>query len=226
MASKFASSKSLRILDGSVLAKRVALWYLGLAALSALALRLVNGGVKGFISFKDLQVLSTSLAMILVTAGAIYVLVRSGTKRLVGAFEEVIEVQRGILQQLAMVAKFRDGATSSHTLRVGQYAEIIALEMGIEASYAALINEAAQLHDIGKLGIPDAVLLKNGRLADDERAVMQRHVTIGAELLSTANSPTANSQQPRVAKRMEKSKGYRDRGRRERATLAQARARG
>ena len=88
------------------------------------------------------------------------------------------------LRRLALAAEYRDDDTYEHTERVGRTAALLALELDLAEEIAALLRRAAPLHDVGKLGIPDAILLKPGRLDAEEFRVMQEHVTIGAKILS------------------------------------------
>jgi len=85
---------------------------------------------------------------------------------------------------LAHAAEFRDLDTAIHLVRMSVYAWIIALNLGLSDERAELIRFAAPMHDIGKLGVRDAVLLKPGRLDPDERAEMERHAEMGAEILA------------------------------------------
>lgn len=94
-----------------------------------------------------------------------------------------------IMKGLASAAEFRDGATSTHTVRVGLYAQEIARELNLGDDICETIAVAAQLHDIGKIAIPDAVLLKKGALDDEEREVIRKHVEYGGHLLRGANTP-------------------------------------
>lgn len=89
-----------------------------------------------------------------------------------------------MLVRLARAAEFRDDETGMHTWRVGYLSRLIAQEMGGPRRFADLIGLAARLHDVGKIGIPDRVLLKPGPLDADEFALMKAHTTIGARLLS------------------------------------------
>jgi putative two-component system response regulator len=93
-----------------------------------------------------------------------------------------------ILDRLAAVAEYRDDDTHQHTERVGRTAALIARELGLPDKTVALIRRAAPLHDIGKVGIPDEILLKPGRLTDTEFEYMQLHAAIGAEILSGSQS--------------------------------------
>lgn len=89
-----------------------------------------------------------------------------------------------MLVRLARAAEFRDDQTGTHTWRVGYLSRLIAQEMSESSRFVDLIGLAARLHDVGKIGIPDRVLLKPGKLDADEFALMKSHSTIGARLLS------------------------------------------
>ena len=88
-----------------------------------------------------------------------------------------------ILQRLALAAEYRDDAILRHTERVGRAAALLAFELGIGMD-GDLVYRAAQLHDIGKIGIPDAILLKRGDLSHEEYNRMKQHTVIGARILS------------------------------------------
>jgi putative two-component system response regulator len=92
------------------------------------------------------------------------------------------------LQTLALAAEFRDDATHRHTERVADISVAIAESVGLDREFAELIKRAAPLHDIGKIGISDSILLKPGKLTADEFMVMQDHTNIGAEILSTTST--------------------------------------
>ncbi len=94
-----------------------------------------------------------------------------------------------MLVRLARAAEYRDDQTGRHTWRVGYLARLIAIEMATDQRFVDLIGLAARLHDVGKIGVPDRVLLKAGPLDADEFAVMKAHTTIGARLLSGGQSP-------------------------------------
>ena len=84
-----------------------------------------------------------------------------------------------LIHCLARAAEYRDNETGRHVIRVGRYAEIIARKLGLDERTVELIGHAAPLHDMGKVGIPDNVLLKPGKLAPDEVEIMQRHSIFG-----------------------------------------------
>jgi putative two-component system response regulator len=93
------------------------------------------------------------------------------------------EAQLEILERLALAAEYRDDVTGQHAQRVGALSELLGLELGMDPKDANLLRHAAPLHDVGKIGIPDAILLKAGRLTSAETAVMRTHVAIGARIL-------------------------------------------
>jgi putative two-component system response regulator len=94
-----------------------------------------------------------------------------------------------ILERLARAAEFRDDATGEHTRRVGHIAAEVARALGRSHDEVELTQRAATLHDIGKIGIPDSVLLKPGKLTTREFEIMQSHTTIGARILSGSDVP-------------------------------------
>jgi len=97
---------------------------------------------------------------------------------------ELESTQFEIIERLARAAEFRDDQTGRHTERVGQMAMQIAREIGLPDKTVALIRRAAPLHDIGKIAVPDAVLLKLGKLTEEEFARVRLHTRIGAQLLA------------------------------------------
>ncbi len=101
---------------------------------------------------------------------------------------ELAQAQQEVVTRLAMAAEYRDDTTGDHTRRVGRAATLIALALGWSRRQAGLLGVAARLHDVGKIGIPDRVLLKAGTLTAVEYAQMQRHTVIGARILSGGQS--------------------------------------
>jgi putative two-component system response regulator len=105
--------------------------------------------------------------------------------------EEIVSAQMATIFALAKLAEYRDDDTGRHLERVSAYSRILAEEMTQVPRFAALLtgqyvenlSRAAPLHDIGKVGIPDAILLKPGRLTTGEFDVMKRHTELGAETL-------------------------------------------
>jgi putative two-component system response regulator len=101
---------------------------------------------------------------------------------------ELEQARLEILSRLALAAEYRDDATQQHAWRIGRASACLAEAIGLADWRVELIRRAAPLHDIGKIGISDAILLKPGKLTDAEFAAMQRHTTIGAEILSGSES--------------------------------------
>jgi putative two-component system response regulator len=91
--------------------------------------------------------------------------------------------RRDVIHCLARAAEYRDDDTGHHVLRVGRYASLIGKALGLSDDVVHVLEQAAQLHDIGKIGIPDAVLLKPGKLTDEEFALMQKHAGLGKRIL-------------------------------------------
>jgi response regulator RpfG family c-di-GMP phosphodiesterase len=96
---------------------------------------------------------------------------------------ELKEANRESLYMLAMAAEFKDHETGNHIHRIAEYTRLLALEMGMRDDEAKTCGEASILHDIGKLGIPDAILQKPTRLTKEEFTLIRRHTTLGARIL-------------------------------------------
>jgi putative two-component system response regulator len=101
---------------------------------------------------------------------------------------ELEQAQIEILERLGRAAEFRDDETGRHTQRVGTMAAELAAAMGIDAHRVEIIGRTAPLHDIGKIGIPDSILLKPGNLTPEETSVMRTHTRIGARILAGGRS--------------------------------------
>ena len=104
-----------------------------------------------------------------------------------------------IIHCLARAAEYRDNETGEHVIRVGKYCTVIAEELGFGADYCKQIELAAQLHDVGKIGIPDSVLLNPGRLNSQEFDVMKQHCGLGCEIME----PLAGMDEKRVKRHAE-----------------------
>jgi putative two-component system response regulator len=101
---------------------------------------------------------------------------------------ELDEARLEILDRLAAAAEYRDDDTHRHTQQVGDVAALIALELGYAAADAETLRRAAPLHDLGKIGISDEILLKPSRLTASEFAQIKRHTEIGARILTGSRS--------------------------------------
>ncbi|HEV2755160.1 MAG TPA: HD domain-containing phosphohydrolase [Actinomycetota bacterium] len=98
------------------------------------------------------------------------------------------EAQLETMQRLALAAEYRDDDTGEHAVRVGEMAARIARLLGMDEDEVAMLRRAAPLHDVGKIGVSDTILLKPGRLTPEEFAVMKKHAAIGAQILSGSRS--------------------------------------
>lgn len=101
---------------------------------------------------------------------------------------ELEEARLEILERLAAAAEYRDDDTHQHTQRVGDVAAMLAVELGYPDADAEILRRAAPLHDLGKIGIADEILLKPGRLTAAEFQQVQRHTEIGASILAGSRS--------------------------------------
>jgi len=102
---------------------------------------------------------------------------------------ELEHAQLEMLVRLARAAEYRDDDTGQHTWRVAHVSGVVAQEMGMPREKVELLLRAARLHDVGKITIPDGILMKPGRLTKEEFAVVKGHTLAGAELLSGSRSP-------------------------------------
>lgn len=100
----------------------------------------------------------------------------------------IVEREQETIFCLARAAEYRDPETGSHIQRMAHYSRMIAARLGLPVEQQQLLLEAAPMHDIGKVAIPDVILLKPGRLTPDEFAVMKKHAEIGYEVLNTSSS--------------------------------------
>ncbi len=105
------------------------------------------------------------------------------------ALREVTRAHHEALLLLARAAEFRDDDTGVHIVRIGFLAWVLALKLGQAEDWALLLRQAAPMHDIGKIGVPDGVLKKPGRFTPEERAVMNQHPRMGAEILGRSRIP-------------------------------------
>lgn len=104
------------------------------------------------------------------------------------ALRQVQAATLDTIHRLARAAEYKDEDTGAHLQRVSHYARIVARQMGQPAGFIELLLYAVPMHDIGKIGIPDRILLKRGALDPDEWRIMQTHTEIGARLLSGSDS--------------------------------------
>lgn len=102
--------------------------------------------------------------------------------------KDIREAYQELLARLGRASEYRDNETGNHIKRVSIFAQLIALDLGLGIRFANLLKVATPMHDVGKIGIPDAIMLKPGKLTHDEFEEMKKHVQIGAQILEGHSS--------------------------------------
>jgi HD-GYP domain-containing protein (c-di-GMP phosphodiesterase class II) len=109
--------------------------------------------------------------------------------QLIRANEEIINTQKELIARMGEIGETRSKETGNHVKRVAEYSRQLAMLMGLPGDEAELLKMASPMHDIGKVAIPDRVLLKPGKLDEEEWEIMKTHASIGHELLSHSERP-------------------------------------
>jgi putative two-component system response regulator len=104
------------------------------------------------------------------------------------AFEKIRNGYIETVYRLTLAAEYKDKVTGRHIRRISLYSQALARRLGLSETEAEAIFLASPMHDVGKIGIPDAILLKKGRLTEEETRVMRTHTTIGADILRGSDS--------------------------------------
>jgi CHASE2 domain-containing sensor protein len=184
----------------------LSLWLRPLLTLVAAAVLAVATAVAAQVAFGRGVVVAVAgplLALGLGTAGAFVAgyLLEARRRRRAAAYGRLLEhevaertrdlrlTQLEVLQRLSQAAEHRDDETGAHLRRMSRLCGRLARAAGASDAHATEIEQASLLHDIGKIGLPDDILHKQGPLTFEERAVMQRHTTIGSQLLAGSASP-------------------------------------
>ncbi len=115
-------------------------------------------------------------------------MVAARTKELQDALQKIKESERDVIATLVKASEFKDTDTSEHIERMSLYAHFIAKKLGLSEEEQELILNAAPMHDVGKIGIPDSILLKPGKLTEEEFETMKSHAKIGFEILSVRDN--------------------------------------
>lgn len=108
--------------------------------------------------------------------------------QLISGMHQMEQRERDLFTRLARVAMQREGSSVELVEKISRFSGQIAKAMGLSDKDAWMVEQAAMLHDIGNIGIPDAILSKHGQLADTERAIMQQHTILGHEVLRDSSS--------------------------------------
>jgi len=97
-----------------------------------------------------------------------------------------------IIRRLGRAAEYKDNETGLHVIRMSQYSKLLARQIGMSDSYCDTIYHAAAMHDVGKIGTPDSILKKPGKLDEDEWEIMKQHAATGAEIIGHHEDPLLN----------------------------------
>jgi len=100
-----------------------------------------------------------------------------------GTIERLEKAHHQALLALARAAEFKDGDTGQHIIRIGALSEHLAQRLNLDQTFCSMLRYAAPMHDIGKIGTPDSILKKPGKLSAEERDEMERHAEYGARIL-------------------------------------------
>ncbi len=103
--------------------------------------------------------------------------------------KELNESRLEIVRRLGRAAEYKDNETGMHVIRISYYCKVMATAIGMSQEEINLILNASPMHDVGKIGIPDHILCKPGRLTAEERAIMEQHAEIGAKIIGNHNHP-------------------------------------
>ena len=104
------------------------------------------------------------------------------------ATRHLAEREEEVIWRLARAIEYRDSGTADHISRVATISRLVAEGLGLDFNYNRTIYLAAPLHDVGKVGVPDSILIKPGKLTDEEMSIMREHVNIGARILEHGSS--------------------------------------
>ena len=103
--------------------------------------------------------------------------------------EELHKAHIEVIRRLGKAAEYKDNETGMHVIRMSYYSKFLAEKLEVSREWVELLHDAAPMHDIGKIGIPDNILLKPGRLDDDELKVMRKHAEYGAKIIGESDVP-------------------------------------
>lgn len=156
-----------------------------------LRLKAVDAGVTDFLTKpvipSELRSRATNLLSLRRVQNTVAERAKTLEEEVVAATSHLMQREEEIISRLGRAIEYRDGDVGDHISRVAMIARIIGEELGLSSRTVRNLYLAAPLHDIGKIGVPDAILNKPGRLTDEEMAVMRQHVQIGAAILGGSN---------------------------------------
>ena len=114
---------------------------------------------------------------------------REALQQLQTAHEAIRSSYKDTIDRLTALSEYRDADTGTHVKRISRYATVLARAIGMDERFCDTIFHAAAMHDIGKIGVPDEILLKRGPLTAEEWEIMQNHTVVGGQMLAGSQSP-------------------------------------
>ncbi len=152
------------------------------------ALRAMRAGAWDFITkpLHNMDILEHTLGKVLERARLIREnrVYQENLEQLVSERTAELELtRRQVMQRLSRAAEYKDNETGRHVIRVGEISGVLARAMGLDETLCDMMRQCAPLHDVGKIGVPDSVLLKPGKLDEAEWEIMRRHCQYGCEIL-------------------------------------------
>lgn len=127
---------------------------------------------------------------VVITATILWIFLQRQIAVVLRSNELVRQSEREVIERLARAAEWRDDDTAQHVRRVSEISCLIAREAGLDDEQCRLIRDASPMHDLGKIGVPDNILLKPGKLTLEEFELVKQHSTIGADILHGGTTPT------------------------------------
>ena len=118
-----------------------------------------------------------------------YLLIKNDITDLISLHQEIEDTQKEIIYKMGEIGETRSKETGNHVKRVAEYSKLLATLYGLDENEAELLRQASPMHDIGKVGIPDSVLKKPGKLDKDEWDIMQSHAQLGYDMLKHSTRP-------------------------------------
>ena len=115
--------------------------------------------------------------------------IKDGIEQIESLSDEIINTQKEIIYTMGEIAETRSKETGNHVKRVAEYSKVLALKLGLTLEEAEMLKLASPMHDIGKVGIPDEVLNKPGKLTFEEFEIMKTHAQMGYDMLKHSNKP-------------------------------------
>jgi len=156
-------------------------------------LRALNAGAEEYLTkpvdIADLAVRARNMLRLKEYGDLLLNYNRSLEERVKERTAQVEEAHRDTILTLARAAEYKDEETGYHVQRIGEYCRLLASELGTPGEFVVAIHLSSPMHDIGKIGIPDEILLKQGGLTSEEWAIMKTHSVMGSRVLAVGRSP-------------------------------------